>query len=280
LNDGEFDEAVRYGEEAAQLLDSVTDNRLRMSALSALAVALWGAGRPHEVLEYAAADDNDEEAFRFRQLLKTCALLADDGGTDQASDEAVPAESGVRTRLLWDLLQTLVLQRSAGEDRAFEHMVSVIRRADAGQTDSWPWILERSVARLVIASFPRNQQRRLRSIRETGTENPWLFHPDGLWFAPPRGERVEIGAKGQLITLLARLVEQWQVEPDGWLTHEDVVETLWPDERIMPDAASNRVYKTVSVLRSLGLKDCLLGGRDGYRLDPTQPIFVVEREAI
>ena len=51
-----------------------------------------------------------------------------------------------------------------------------------------------------------------------------------------------------------------------------------PDElvfkRILPAAASNRIYVVVNQLRKLGLKDRLRKGGDGYFLDPADQFVV------
>jgi hypothetical protein len=46
----------------------------------------------------------------------------------------------------------------------------------------------------------------------------------------------------------------------------------WPEERILPDAAAQRVYSTLERLRKLGLGPYLVRDSDGYRLDPDVPI--------
>lgn len=73
--------------------------------------------------------------------------------------------------------------------------------------------------------------------------------------------------------LLAGLSQSWQVKQP--LLLEDVVELLWPDESIMVEAAANRVYKTMSLLRKQGLGQVLLGGAEGYRIDPAIKVVVV-----
>jgi hypothetical protein len=47
----------------------------------------------------------------------------------------------------------------------------------------------------------------------------------------------------------------------------------WPGERILPDAATNRLYVAIATLRKLGLRDVLVRFDEGYRLDPGVPLL-------
>ncbi len=42
----------------------------------------------------------------------------------------------------------------------------------------------------------------------------------------------------------------------------------WPGERVLPEAASNRVYVAIATLRKLGLRSVLLSRELGCLLDP------------
>ena len=42
----------------------------------------------------------------------------------------------------------------------------------------------------------------------------------------------------------------------------------WPDEKLTKSAGSSRVYTAIRTLRTMGLDDILLTGREGYVLDP------------
>ncbi|MEQ1569632.1 MAG: hypothetical protein ABMA64_28615, partial [Myxococcota bacterium] len=51
---------------------------------------------------------------------------------------------------------------------------------------------------------------------------------------------------------------------------DDVLAAGWPGERVVPRAATNRVYVAVATLRKLGL--AVVTTDDGYRLDPAVPV--------
>ncbi len=48
--------------------------------------------------------------------------------------------------------------------------------------------------------------------------------------------------------------------------NEVLERALWPDELILPEAASNRMWQAISRLRKSGLKDQLVRATGGYRL--------------
>jgi hypothetical protein len=56
--------------------------------------------------------------------------------------------------------------------------------------------------------------------------------------------------------------------PGRGISLPELQEAGWPGERILQQAASNRIYVAVNQMRKMGLKDCLKHGADGYFLDP------------
>jgi len=56
-----------------------------------------------------------------------------------------------------------------------------------------------------------------------------------------------------------------------------VLEAVWPGEKMLAEAANNRVYATVALLRKAGLRDWIESGPDGYRLDPALRVLEAER---
>ena len=55
-------------------------------------------------------------------------------------------------------------------------------------------------------------------------------------------------------------------------------EAGWPGEKILPEAASNRIYVAFNQLRKLGLKAFLQKSAEGYFLDPALPVHHVAFE--
>lgn len=95
---------------------------------------------------------------------------------------------------------------------------------------------------------------------------------NAAWFELPNGERVDIRRRKLLRRLLLALAQQRQTAPGIALSWEKLAAIAWPDESILPDAASIRVRNAVSTLRSFGLGEILLWNGDGYLLDPSLPL--------
>jgi hypothetical protein len=78
-----------------------------------------------------------------------------------------------------------------------------------------------------------------------------------------------------------RLAEGQRTAPGHGLSLADLQEAGWPGERILPQAASNRIYVAVNQLRKLGLKDWLKrSSSGGYYLDPALPVHYTTVEPI
>ncbi len=85
---------------------------------------------------------------------------------------------------------------------------------------------------------------------------------------------MDIATRGPLRRIVAALAEARDRPEDRALDVDELLERGWPGERVMPDAAKNRVYVAVATLRKLGLKDVLIRRDDGYLFDPEVPIRV------
>ena len=49
----------------------------------------------------------------------------------------------------------------------------------------------------------------------------------------------------------------------------DLIALLWPEESILPEAAANRGYNTIALLRKAGLRALIIRRKSGYLIDPT-----------
>jgi hypothetical protein len=52
---------------------------------------------------------------------------------------------------------------------------------------------------------------------------------------------------------------------------DEIIRAGWPGERMMAEAAMNRVHDALTTLRKLGLRDLLVTTAGGYMLDPGIP---------
>lgn len=111
-----------------------------------------------------------------------------------------------------------------------------------------------------------------RRLRSRGPP-PLRADADGRWFEVPEG-RVDLSRRGALQRILAALVAARRERPGVGLPVEALAAAGWPGERVLPEAASARVYTAVRELRGLGLEPVLKRHADGYRLDPGVPMAV------
>ncbi|WP_437900537.1 ATP-binding protein [Sorangium sp. So ce124] len=93
--------------------------------------------------------------------------------------------------------------------------------------------------------------------------------PDATWFRVHPSAPVKLQRRRPLRRLLARLLEAHRDAPDKPAPPMVLVEAAWPGERMLPDAALNRLRNAVAVLRGMGLKGMLLTRDDGYLLRPS-----------
>lgn len=92
-------------------------------------------------------------------------------------------------------------------------------------------------------------------------------------FRMPAHDISDVSRRPLLVSLLALLVSGR--ERSMPLDEPTLGHALWPGERMLEDARSNRIQNAVSLLRKAGLKDHLERVDDAYRLDPKLPLIVV-----
>ena len=105
-----------------------------------------------------------------------------------------------------------------------------------------------------------------------------LLAPEARWCRPPGGAWQDLRERHAARRILVRLAEHQREAPGRGLSLAELQEAGWPGERILPDAASNRIYVTMNQLRKMGLKAWLTRGGEGYFLDPRLPVHYVAIE--
>ncbi len=76
----------------------------------------------------------------------------------------------------------------------------------------------------------------------------------------------------QLVLSTQRIVTARLTTPGRALSADELVAAGWPDERLRPDSARNRLQVALSTLRKLGLRPLLERSKGGYRLAPGVPL--------
>lgn len=101
-----------------------------------------------------------------------------------------------------------------------------------------------------------------------------MVGPNGAWMQTPEGDRVDLSSRQSLRRILLLLARERRAFPGRAVSAEALLEEGWPDERMLPDAAVNRLRVALATLRKLGLKDLLVRTDDGYQLDPGVPVLL------
>lgn len=101
-----------------------------------------------------------------------------------------------------------------------------------------------------------------------------LLHRDIRWFVLPGGQAVDCGRHKLLRRLLYSLATARLRHPGQALARMELMAAGWPDERILPRAAANRMHVALFRLRRMGLGGWLEHVTDGWRLSPELDIEV------
>jgi len=96
---------------------------------------------------------------------------------------------------------------------------------------------------------------------------------DGAWMRPPASGRVDLRRSPVLRAVLRALVAA-RLDLGGPLGRDQLREAAWPDERMRPASARNRLDVALSKLRGQGLEGILVRDDAGYRLDPRVPVLM------
>ncbi len=84
----------------------------------------------------------------------------------------------------------------------------------------------------------------------------------------PNGHVIDLRHRVPLRRIVAALVRHLRTAPGTPINARELVAAGWPGERLLPCAATNRLYVALATLRSLGMRGCLRRGRGGWLLDP------------
>src|SRR5262245_5994555 len=105
--------------------------------------------------------------------------------------------------------------------------------------------------------------------REGAAVAPLVLHRNARWFMLPTGQAVDSSRHKLLRRLLLALAAAHLARPGEPLPWSALVAAGWPDERILPCAARNRIHVALCRLRRLGLGPWLVHVPDGWLLSPT-----------
>jgi predicted ATPase/Tfp pilus assembly protein PilF len=292
-------EARRRYERAAALLAEVGDRRLLSITIGNLGVLQHEEGRlPEALLSHERASallrevgDRRSEAIaesrrgavlasldRFdeaqRALLRAEQLLARLG--DELGSELVSLAGA-----FLDLAQGRLARVEKRVGPAAE-LLAAARRKLARAREGSPSLADRSDdIRLIARILERNL-----ALSDAGSEGAGagasaeelLLAPEARWCRAPGGGWQDLRERHAVRRLLLALALHQREAPGRGLSLGALQEAGWPGEKILPEAASNRIYVAFNQLRKLGLKAFLQKSAEGYFLDPALPVHHVAFE--
>lgn len=112
--------------------------------------------------------------------------------------------------------------------------------------------------------------------RPAASSNSLLVRRDGRAFRRPPGEWIPLPKGSPVCNVLVCLAESGARMPGRRVPLEVLIERGWPGERILQRAARSRAYMAISKLRNDGLRELLLRDEDGYFLDPSVEVALVD----
>ncbi|MGK4001617.1 tetratricopeptide repeat protein [Sorangium sp. So ce1036] len=240
---------------AVALLREALDRRSEGIALCRLGAALASLG---EV----------EEARRALEPAER--LLAQLG--DEPDVELARVASG-----FVDLALAQAARRAGRGDEAAAHAGAARRRIARAREGSPSSASRSDDVRLLLRILERSLAA-LGDVPEARAEGELLLTEGARFVRPPGSGWHDLRERHAARRLLLALAEQQRCAPGRGLSLAALKEAGWPGERILPEAAANRIYVAMNLLRKLGMKPWLRRDAEGYSLDPALPVHYVAVE--
>lgn len=251
---------------ALALLEAAPDPRLSAIVLGNLAMLELVEGHPDQAFARAqaalrglsATADASTEALAWARV---AAAEADRGAVAASLDALDRAEARLAGT------DDRVGQRLVDLFRAFPALAQGRRREVADRLAA-----ARAPARDAPALVDRNDDARLvarrleRRLLDRG--DALAVGPGGAWFSLPGAARVDLSRVQTCARLLDALAARREAHPGAPLDREALFSAGWPDARIQPESAANRLNVALARLRAEGLRDVLLHVDGGWLLDP------------
>jgi hypothetical protein len=98
---------------------------------------------------------------------------------------------------------------------------------------------------------------------------------DGRWFEVD-GERIDCRKRPVMKRVVLALARASSASPPRALSAAELGQAGWPEERIRPESARNRLHVTLTRLRRSGLRGLLIGNDHGWAISPEVAITIVE----
>jgi predicted ATPase len=225
--------------------------------------------------EQGALDDA-ERALGEAARLNAITGEARYGGLIDAALAAVLALRGRRSEA-----EAALADAATALERAADAALARVLEVPRGLLDLAVGANAEARARLaIVTDVPSFDVRLLGRLLSAGLERAeadaraWRVARDGRRFVPPGADPVSLEHRAPLVLLLAALIERRATQPGVGMRVPELALAGWPGERLLPEAAANRVHVALSTLRRLGLAPLIRRDGGAYRLDPSVPLQV------
>lgn len=152
-----------------------------------------------------------------------------------------------------------------------------VRQDAASHGDRLEWTSVKRRLHLLASRLPEPVERLLLLDSHDPKSKALCLNPSLAWFRAPGGPIVELGDKAVMKRLLGTLVAA-RLDGESPRSLEQLIAALWPRERILPQAASNRCYVAITQLRKSGIGSLLTRGDQGYLLDPRVAVIEIGKK--
>ena len=179
-------------------------------------------------------------------------------GDDETADALL---AGVRQRMTWSRRPALDKDLQATEAATLYESSFDVRRATS----------------LLTQALPERDQRMARGELMDPERKALLLDTEERQFRPPGGEWTSFSNRPQPFRFLVRLVQQHQNKPAESVSMDELRESAYPGEKMVPKAAASRIYQNMFLLRKHGMANVVLKRQDGYLLDPALTVIQVNQ---
>lgn len=306
LDDAHTDAASTYAERAVTILRSLGDRLTEGSALAVVGHAALEDGRVREATDFYATatalleggDDRRNAAIVNAAWAAASAIIGERTHAERLMARAEAHEKargrpGDRDAL--QLFSAVLRARSVeewaahGEREKVKEGLAAIDALIARVADPSSGVHKSDEVRLALRVARRVRQdvdSRIDAMLESAAAAPSARRPavagigplivadDGSWFRLPNGEVKKLRGRPVAARLLRSLVDRALQAPGLPLDSSKLIEAGWPEEKILPKAAQNRLYVAMTRLRQLGLGELLRNEGDGYFLAADLPVRI------
>lgn len=266
LERGRLSESRAHLDDALRILRALGDQRLEGVVLTGLGHHALARRDPHEAIaryeESTALLQQVGGDPRYEGLALACAgaaaaILDREDDAKMALSSARGLLAGIRDEVALSVVHVLEGFVIAREEAA--------QRATAAARGA---ALERLAARFLLQQLGANSPTTSATSTPPQTTGDLDVGPGAEWFRRGGGERVDLTRRPKLRMLLEALLEKRLASPGDPAQAEWLVSRVWPQEKILPSAASSRLYVAVATLRKLGMGDVIVTRGEGYLLHP------------